>query len=130
MDTLQALGNKFFTVHYLNNDTIGVTLSVRSVEASNGQMIKAHILQLLEVHSLRNVIIDLAAVKSIDSFGLASLISVFKFCTKHNGNLALVQPTSVVLQLFEITRISKMLHIFDTVQEGYDFFSIDLNDVD
>ncbi len=124
MIALETLNNTFFEVTYLGQETLGITLTIRSLEVSNGQMVKAHIVQLLEVHKLKNVMIDLANVKTIDSFGLASVISVFKFCNKLGGNIILLQPTSIVLQLFEVTRISKMVHIFDTLQEGRDFFNI------
>ena len=124
MIVLETLNTNFFNVHHLDSNTLGVTLTVRTIEASNGQMVKAHIVQLLEVHKLKNVMIDIGQVKNIDSFGLASVISIYKYCAKQGGNIALVQPTSVVLQLFEVTRISKMINIFDTLQEANDFFSI------
>lgn len=124
MIALETLNTNFFNVYYMDTQTLAVTLTVRSLEASNGQMVKAHIVQLLEVHKLKNVMIDIAQVKSVDSFGLASVISIYKYCAKQGGNIALVQPTSVVLQLFEVTRISKMINIFDTPQAANDFFSI------
>ena len=126
MNTLESLNTHFFNVYYLDSQTLAVALTVRSLESSNGQAVKAHIVQLLEVHQLKNVIIDIAQIKSLDSFGLASIISIYKHCAKQGGNIALAQPTSVVLQLFEVTRISKMINLFDTPQEANDFFSIEM----
>ena len=124
MIALETLNTNFFNVYHMDTQTLAVALTVRSLEASNGQMVKAHIVQLLEVHKLKNVVIDIAQVKSVDSFGLASVISIYKYCAMQGGSIVLVQPTSAVLQLFEVTRISKMINIFDTHQEANDFFSI------
>jgi anti-sigma B factor antagonist len=93
-------------------------LKVSSLETSNSSSIKAHVMQFLEKYSPQHVAVDVSKINYIDSFGLAALVSLVKNATPLGSSLVLVSPTSVVLQLVQMTRLDSLIEIYDTVPEA------------
>lgn len=56
------------------------------------------------------VILDLSAVRFIDSSGLGALVSLLKHFTK-GGEIRLVVPHPSVRALFEVTRLDQVLSV-------------------
>lgn len=112
------LESEFYTVALHAEGSALITMKTGSLETKNAHVIKTHIIQLLEVKDLSSLMIEMAQVKYIDSFGLASIISMLKACEKRGGKLALINPGPSILQLIEVTRLSSMLPIFGTAEEA------------
>jgi anti-sigma B factor antagonist len=67
---------------------------------------------------IRNVVLDLSKVKYMDSFGLASVLSILKSCKEVGGLLVLLSPNSTVLQLIQLTKLTNILSVVDTTEEA------------
>ena len=65
-----------------------------------------------------NVILNLSKVKYIDSFGLASILSILKLCKELGGTLVLLNPNSTVLQLIQLTRLTTILSVVETEEDA------------
>ncbi|OGV52495.1 MAG: hypothetical protein A2X49_09280 [Lentisphaerae bacterium GWF2_52_8] len=64
------------------------------------------------------VVVDLGGVHFIDSLGLGALISIFKRVAERGGDMRLVRPQHSVKLVLEITRTSRILHTFGTIEDA------------
>ena len=69
------------------------------------------------------MIIDLAEVNYIDSAGLATLVWVFTSARKQGGDVKLLRLTKRVHDLLQITRLSTVFDVFDTLEAAHRAFA-------
>jgi anti-sigma B factor antagonist len=65
-----------------------------------------------------SLVIDLSGVGFLDSTGLGVIVGVVKRVRTQGGELAIAGADNHVRKVFEITRISDVLPMFDTVDEA------------
>src|SRR6059058_5233723 len=61
------------------------------------------------------IVVDLEAVDFLDSTGLGVLVGGLKRLRSHDGDLTLVCTKSRILKVFEITGLTKVFSIYDSV---------------
>ena len=71
----------------------------------------------------KNIIIDLAEVKFMNSSGLGMLISAFTTMKNGGGNLKLANATEKIQSLLLITKLITIFENFDTVDEAVKSFA-------
>ncbi len=59
-----------------------------------------------------NLVVDLEAVRFVDSSGLGALVSGFKNASSRNGNLKLSGLQLQVKSMFELTRLHRVFEIY------------------
>ncbi len=64
------------------------------------------------------VVLDLSEMDFICSLGLGAIISGHLKCRHHHGQIRLVAPTPAVRELLEMTRLTKLFGIYDTVEQA------------
>jgi anti-sigma B factor antagonist len=62
------------------------------------------------------IIVDLEGVEFLDSTGLGVLVGGLKRLRSNDGDLGLVCTQSRILKVFEITGLTKVFAIFDSVE--------------
>ena len=62
----------------------------------------------------QRVVLDLSAVRDVDSAGLGTLASLHNFACENGSSLVLSNPASVVRNVLELTRLDRQL----SVQQG------------
>ena len=62
------------------------------------------------------IVVDLEAVDFLDSTGLGVLVGGLKRLRSHDGDLSLVCTQSRILKVFEITGLTKVFAIHDSVE--------------
>jgi len=67
-----------------------------------------------------HIVVDLEGVEFLDSTGLGVLVGGLKRLRSHNGDLVLVCTQSRILKVFEITGLTKVFSIYDTVEAATD----------
>ena len=77
----------------------------------------AFLIDLCEKSPAR-LVINLSEVTFIDSSGVGTLTDIFRRLKKADGMLALVGLKKMVRSVFEITRLDKLLPIFESEQEA------------
>lgn len=87
------------------------------LDAHNSGEFKSRILGLFE-EGKTNLVVDMAAVRFIDSSGLGALVSGFKNASARTGNLKLANLQSQVRSMFELTRLHRVFEIFPTTEEA------------
>jgi anti-sigma B factor antagonist len=87
------------------------------LDAHNSSELKAQLLRLFE-EGKTNLVIDLHAVRFVDSSGLGALVSGFKNASSRNGSLKLSGLQLQVKSMFELTRLHRVFEIFADVDEA------------
>jgi anti-sigma B factor antagonist len=66
----------------------------------------------------RQIVVDLESVDFLDSTGLGVLVGGLKRLRSHEGDLTLVCTQARILKVFEITGLTTVFRIADSVQEA------------
>jgi anti-sigma B factor antagonist len=64
------------------------------------------------------IVVDLDAVDFLDSTGLGVLVGALKRVRSNGGELALVCTSPRIRKVFEVTGLTKVFALFDTVDEA------------
>jgi anti-sigma B factor antagonist len=72
--------------------------------------------QVLDGH--RQFVIDLSRVSYIDSTGLGALIAGLKGARENDGSIAIVTSNAQISRIFEITGLTKIFSMFDSVDRA------------
>lgn len=67
-----------------------------------------------------HVVVDLAETTFLDSSGLGALIAGLKTTRRMGGDLRLARPTPDVLDVLEVTNLTRILRPRDTVEGAFD----------
>ena len=91
-------------------------LAVRGeVDVYTAPKLREKIVELVAQGRYR-IIVDLEAVDFLDSTGLGVLVGGLKRVRSHDGDLALVCTHQRILKVFEITGLTKVFAIHDSVE--------------
>jgi anti-sigma B factor antagonist len=88
-------------------------------EAAKTAQLKKHAMAFLE-QGYNNMVLNLSQVDYLDSFGLATVISLLKECRTRHGDLALYGLNDTARRLIVVTRLDKVLTAWDTEAEAID----------
>lgn len=102
-------------------DVVSLTIEEERMDAHNSGDLKERMLQLFDEGKC-NLVIDLNAVRFIDSSGLGALVSGFKNASAREGNLKLCCLQPQVRSMFELTRLHRVFEIFANLDEALDSF--------
>jgi len=86
------------------------------------ELVRTRVKQVVEAGHSR-IILDLGEVDYIDSAGLATLVASYTSARKAGGELKLLRLTKLVNSLMQITRLSTVFEIYDTVDDALKSFS-------
>jgi len=75
---------------------------------------------LINTEGLRNVILDLSAVKYSDSSGLSSLLVGHRLCKNSDGSFIITGLNENINRLVTISQLENVLSIVPTVEEAID----------
>ena len=75
-------------------------------------------LQSLTTSGRSSVVVDLLGVTFLDSTALGVLVGALKRCREAGGDLPLVIAEQRILKVFEITGLTGVFPIFDSVREA------------
>lgn len=98
-------------------DIIQIRVQEERMDAHNSGDLKEQMLQLFDEGKC-NLIVDLSAVRFIDSSGLGALVSGFKNASAREGNLKLCCLQPQVRSMFELTRLHRVFEIFADQEEA------------
>ncbi|HMB14931.1 MAG TPA: STAS domain-containing protein [Pelovirga sp.] len=98
-------------------ETVIITVEEERMDAHNSGNLKERMLQLFDEGKCQ-LVIDLTAVRFIDSSGLGALVSGFKNASARDGSLKLCCLQPQVRSMFELTRLHRVFEIFTTLEEA------------
>jgi len=86
---------------------------VKDLNSANSENFRQEVCRSLPP-TVKTIEVDLSQTRAVDSCGLGALIGVYKMATrKGEVTLRLVNPSSSLQQMFELTRLHR---IFEVVQ--------------
>ena len=89
-----------------------VVLVGSQLDAGTAVEFKCDITPVLDVYP--QVVFDLSQLEFIDSSGLGTFLSCLRHVQARGGDLKLCSLSPQVRMLFELVRMHRMFHIFDT----------------
>jgi anti-anti-sigma factor len=69
------------------------------------------------------IVLDLAALRRIDSSGLSALLSVLKAARAAAGDVVLLSPSAAVVSVLRLTRLDQILEAYDDERAALGRFS-------
>ena len=80
------------------------------LDGIQGTQLRREVTSLIE-SGVRNILIDCAKIKFIDSSGLGALVTIMKSTKQVNGKFAICSINDQVKILLELTNMNKVLNI-------------------
>lgn len=92
------------------------------LDEQNIQMIGDDLFRLVDELGRRKLLLNFANVEFMSSAALGKLIRLHQRLTQVSGKLVLCNISKSILEIFQLTRLDKMLKIVDSEQEGLESF--------
>jgi anti-sigma B factor antagonist len=107
---------------YINTEQTGDVAVLQCA----GRMVRLQALSLLKnavtsLSRLRVVVLDLSEVEMLDAGGLGVLVSLHNWACANGTQLRLVNPSKLVRQMLDLTRLTSVLRI-SSVEDAIDMF--------
>lgn len=71
----------------------------------------------------KNIIFDFSKVNFMDSSGIGVIMGRYKNIQKLNGGTAIVNASTQIKRIFEMSGLLKIIPVYDTMDEALDKFS-------
>jgi anti-sigma B factor antagonist len=84
-----------------------------TVDVSND--LRDRLLSLM-VGAVEQVVVDLSGLRFVASAGLGALVAAHLRCRQRGGMLKLVAPPSNILQILNVTHLTKLFPIYESVE--------------
>ncbi|HAI75255.1 MAG TPA: anti-anti-sigma factor [Microscillaceae bacterium] len=72
----------------------------------------------LHAEGMKNLILDMHAVKYVDSSGLSALLIANRLCKESEGVMVMARISDHVMKLIKISQLDKVLTILPTIEEA------------
>lgn len=95
------------------NDTLIFRIEEKKLDTALSVDVKEKLLELLQNKEVKNLLFNLAMVKSIDSSGLSSLLFGRRIIASRQGKCLIINPQPKVTTLMKIARLDKVFNIYD-----------------
>ncbi len=89
-----------------------VDVNEERIDVQNAEEFRKHLLQLIQ-SGTKTIIVDLGAVRFVDSSGLGALVYALRESKLAKGDLKVANLHNQVYAMFKVTRLNK---IFDIVE--------------
>jgi anti-sigma B factor antagonist len=93
---------------------------VRLVGSANMDMssnLQDRLIEVIE-SPVRRLIIDLSGLSFVSSVGLGAIIAAHLHCRHHSCEVHLVAPQPKILELLELTRLTRLFAIHESVEQA------------
>jgi anti-sigma B factor antagonist len=100
-----------------HRDEVIVTRLEGSATMDVSDDLQAHLMKLLETPASR-VVVDLSGLDFVSSAGLGALVAAYRLSQESQGSLKVAAPRPAIRELLEMTRLSDILQVHDTLEEA------------
>lgn len=102
----------------VRRDEGGVVISAHgSADVRDAPRLQEQLQQLIQ-QTRQVIVLDLSDLNFIGPDGLDVLLTVRKALQAHHGQIRLVHPNPEIRRMLQVTRLSEILPIFDTVAQA------------
>lgn len=97
-----------------------VTVRSDVLDANEIDEFKRDIAPILE--SSTRVLLDLSHLRFVDSAGIGAILTCLRRVSERKGDIKICGPVKAVRSAFEITRLHRIIDIFDTCEQAIEAF--------
>ncbi|MCS6967656.1 MAG: STAS domain-containing protein [Cytophagales bacterium] len=97
-----------------------VTVQSEKLTNTVAPLLKAQVVTLFQEEGITNLLIDMSAVKYVDSSGLSAILVANRLANEAQGILVLAGVTDYVMKIITISKLDSVLTMVPTVNEGVD----------
>lgn len=108
---------QLYMVEKLVSGVMVLDLRGRITLGQETEALRERVRQLIEAGHLR-LILNLADVTYVDSVGLSTLVASYTSARRQGGNVKLLKLTKRIHDLLQITRLSTVFEVFDTLEDA------------
>lgn len=103
----------------------GITVATLTGQLNLGNRVAEfeHTVKERITNGSRKMILDLTGLTYIDSAGLGMVAACAGIVFKASGRMAVVAPTGRIAQMFEITRLNKVIDLYPSLEAAVASFS-------
>jgi len=112
---------RLYMVEKLVNGVMVLDLRGRITLGEETEALRARVKRLVEAGHSR-IILNLDEVNYIDSVGLSTLVASYTSARLQGGDLKLLHLTTRVHDLLQITRLSTVFEIYDSLEKAVNSF--------
>lgn len=94
-----------------------VTSNVEKLDSTNAPELKSELV-LINKNSVNNIVLDMSASRYCDSSGLSAILIGNRLCKDSGGKFVLSGLQPNVLKLIEISQLTSVLNISDSVKSA------------
>ncbi|MDD3473167.1 MAG: STAS domain-containing protein [Syntrophaceae bacterium] len=95
-------------------------ICVESIRADNAPEFKDILFNLLKPDA--KIVLDMGCLKFIDSSGIGALLACLKKSENAKDSFRLCNVTRQVQNLFDLVRVSRFFHVFDSCEKAISSF--------
>ncbi len=100
-------------------DPILIMKVIGEIDLTTASRLKSEIDEMLNAHPQSNILLVLLDMVSfIDSSGLGAILGAYKRLEEDSSKIFLVAPKNPVRHVLDISGVSKLVTIFDTMEEA------------
>jgi anti-sigma B factor antagonist len=107
-----------FNIQTIDGVTIAKFIDNRILDEATIQVIGEQMYRLVDEHGLRKVILDFESVEHLSSAALGKLINMKKKMDAAGGQLAMCSLRKDLKKIFDVTKLTKVFDIKDTVEKA------------
>ncbi len=97
-------------------------LNEKRFDSSISGLVKGELTIFLHADEVTKLIFDLSEVEYCDSSGLSAILLAFRILQANEGKIRLAAPQKNVRTLIEISKLDRVLPIYDTVDLALENF--------
>ncbi|MCB1196186.1 STAS domain-containing protein [bacterium] len=87
------------------------------IDIQTSPELKSEVLDIANA-DIKSILLDFSGVTFINSSGLGGLINLLKEVKKQDAKLAIVNPSSFIVNLFKLTQLDKVFSIYNNIEEA------------
>jgi len=102
----------------LLSECLVVEILAPEVDITVSEEFKEGVIDLLERHGGRDLILDLAKVSFMDSKAIGAMVAIRKAVNRNGGRMGLCELHPHVRKIVHVVTLGAIFDLFDGVQEG------------
>ena len=102
----------------LNNKNLLVKFEMTELDHHVSRAIREEIDEILMTKSVKNIIFDFKNINFMDSSGIGVIIGRYKKISNEGGRVSVINISSRVKKIFDLSGLNKIIGIYDTYEEA------------
>lgn len=98
--------------HGLKDNILIITPEFENLDTKNASDFKEEVIDLVSSYGNQRVIFDLHKLRSVDSYGLGTILSILKVLNQQGGDLKLSRLNRGTRETLEFVSLHKIFEIF------------------